>query len=109
MRDAITASPAARVLLFGACTVVLAAGMQAAATLVSAIVLAIVLAVVLAPILQRLRAGGLPGWLAGIVVLAPVVLIGVLFVGFLLQSLVDLNANIPGYATRLAALADVLS
>ncbi len=85
---------AARVLLYGACMVLVAAGMQAAATLVSALALAVVLATVLAPILRRLREAGLPGWLAGLVVLAPVVILGGLFVGFLIQSLVELLISV---------------
>jgi predicted PurR-regulated permease PerM len=109
MRQAVAASPAARVLLYGACAVLVAAGMQAAATLVSALVLAVVLATVLAPILGRLRAAGFPGWLAGLVVLVPVVTVGVLFVGFLVQSLGELNAKIPGYVTRLTTLAAFVS
>ncbi|HLH21912.1 MAG TPA: AI-2E family transporter [Chloroflexota bacterium] len=109
MRLSAAASPAGQVLLYGACAVLVAAGMQAAATLVSALVLAVVLATVLAPLLRRLREAGVPGWLAGIIVLVPVVLIGVLFVGFLVQSLGELNAKIPGYITRLSALAAVVS
>ncbi|HZS00806.1 MAG TPA: AI-2E family transporter [Chloroflexota bacterium] len=109
MRQSVAASPAAQALLYGACVVVVAAGMQAAATLVSALVLAVVLATVLAPILRRLRAAGLPGWLAGLVVLAPVVLVGVLFVGFLVQSLSELNAKVPGYVTRLTTFAALVS
>ena len=109
MRQSVAASPAAQVLLYGACLVLVAAGMQAAATLVSALVLAVVLATVLAPLLDRLRTAGVPGWLAGLVVLVPVVLVGVLFVGFLIQSLSELNAKIPGYVTRLASFAALLS
>src|SRR5574338_137706 len=105
MRQSVAASPAAQVLLYGACLVLVTAGMQAAATLVSALVLAIVLATVLAPLLERLRTAGVPGWLAGLVVLVPVALVGVLFVGFLIQSLSELNAKVPGYVTRLADFA----
>src|SRR5438874_6937278 len=97
MRQSVAGSPAARVLLYGACLVLVAAGMQAAATLVSALILAVVLATVLAPILRRLGEAGLPGWLAGLVVFVPVLILGVLFVGFLIQSLIELNAKIPAY------------
>jgi AI-2 transport protein TqsA len=109
MRQSVAASPAAQILLYGACLVLIAAGMQAAATLVSALVLAIVLATVLAPVLGRLRTAGVPDWLAGLVVLVPVVFVGVLFVGFLVQSLSELNAKVPGYVTRLASFATYLS
>jgi AI-2 transport protein TqsA len=109
MRQSVVASPAAEFLLYGACVVLVAAGMHAAATLVSALTLSIVLATVLAPILRRLHAAGLPGWLAGLVVLVPVVVLGVLFVGFLIQSLSELNEKVPGYVTRLATFAALLS
>ena len=58
MRQSVAATPAAQVLLYGACLVLVAAGMQAAANLVSALVLAVVLATVLAPVLNRLRTAG---------------------------------------------------
>jgi predicted PurR-regulated permease PerM len=109
MRQSAAASPAAQALLYGACIVVVAAGMHAAATLVNALVLAVVLATVLEPILRRLQAAGLPGWLAGLVVLVPVVAVGALFVGFVWQSLSELNAKIPGYAVRLDAFAALAS
>src|SRR4051794_16208669 len=109
MRQSVAATPAAQVLLYGACLVLVAAGMQAAANLVSALVLAVVLATVLAPVLDRLRTAGVPGWLAGLLVLVPVVLLGVFFVAFLVQSLTELNAKIPGYVTRLDAFARYLS
>ncbi len=109
MRQAAAASPAARMLLYGACAVLVAAGMQAAATLVNALVLAVVLATVLAPVLRRLREAGFPGWLAGLMVLVPVVTIGILFVGFLIQSLGELNAKIPGYVTRFTIFATLVS
>jgi AI-2 transport protein TqsA len=109
VRQSVAGSPAAQVLLYGACTVLVAAGMQAAATLVSALTLAVVLATVLSPILRRLRTAGLPGWLAGLVVGVPVIILGVLFVGFLIQSLVELNAKVPGYVTRLTTFAALAS
>jgi AI-2 transport protein TqsA len=109
MRQSVATTPAAQVLLYGACLVLVAAGMQAAGNLVSALVLAIVLATVLAPLLDRLRTAGVPGWLAGLLVLVPVVLLGILFVGFLVQSLSELNAKIPGYVTRLDAFTTYLS
>lgn len=109
MRRSVAASPAAQVLLYGACIVVVAAGLQAAATLINALVLAVVLATVLAPVLRRLHTAGVPGWLAGLIVLAPVVLLGILFVGFLLHSLSELNTKIPGYVTRLATFVSLMS
>src|SRR4051812_15174455 len=66
MRQSMAATPAAQVLLYGACLVLVAAGMQAAANLVSALVLSIVLATVLAPVLGRLRTAGGAGRPAGL-------------------------------------------
>jgi predicted PurR-regulated permease PerM len=102
-------SPASRTLVLGACVVVVAAGMQAAATLVSSVVLAVILAAVLAPLQQRLERAGVPGWVSVVLVLTPVLALGALFLGFLAASLAELNARIPGYLTRLDALATSLS
>src|SRR4051812_621831 len=65
------ASPA-RWAIVGASLVVLAAGMHAAAALVSAVALTVLLATVLVPLLRAARGRGLPSWLATTVVVVPV-------------------------------------
>ena len=104
-----TPTPAARVLVFGACAVIVAAGMQAAASLVSAVVLAVVLATVLAPLLGALRAHGVSSPVAILLVLLPVVGLGILFVLFLGLQLSELAAKLPDYSVRLSGLLDALS
>src|SRR5579884_4201573 len=109
IRESLGTSPAAQVLLYGACAVLVAAGLQAAAALVNALVLAIVLATVLRPPVRRLQAAGLPGWVAVLVVLGPVAVLGILVVTFLVHSLHELDAKVPEYVTRIAALATRVS
>src|SRR2546421_3160308 len=77
----------ARWAIVGASLVILAAGMHAAASLVSAVVLTVLLATVLVPLLRSVRGLGLPSWLATIVVVVPVLGLGVLLVGYLMVAL----------------------
>lgn len=102
------ASPA-RWAIVSASLVVLAAGMHAAATLVSAVALTVLLATVLVPLLRAVRRWGLPSWLATTVVVVPVLGLGALLVFYLMLSLTQLYEQLPRYAVQLAAAAEQLS
>src|SRR5947208_2379228 len=99
----------ARWAIVGASLVILAAGMHAAASLVSAVVLTVLLATVLVPLLRAARGRGLPSWLATTVVVVPVLALGALLVGFLMVSLGQIYEQLPRYAVQLSTTAEELS
>jgi predicted PurR-regulated permease PerM len=89
--------------------VILAAGMHAAASLVSAVVLTVLLATVLVPLLRSVRRLGLPSWLATAVVVVPVLGLGILLVGYLTVSLGQIYEQLPRYVLQLSTAAEQLS
>lgn len=95
-----------RVLLQGACVVVLIAGARAAAELLNPLLLAGFLALLLQPLLNRLRP--LRGGAVFLVVLA-VVLAGLAVIGFVGASLRQLASELPRYQAQLESLLQSVS
>lgn len=97
-------SPAARFLLVAGAFVVVVAGLEAAASLVTPFLLAVFIAVLVEPPIIYLRQRGLPGWAAMLVVIALLVGIGGAMVGLFTSSLNDFNTSLPEYQNRLETM-----
>jgi len=95
-------SSATRVLLVLAGFVILVAGMQAAQPLLVPFLLSLFIAVIAAPPLFLLQSKGLPGWLAMLIVVLGIALVGLLLVWMIGGSMQDFTANLPKYQQRLA-------
>lgn len=93
--------PLLRLLIGGACVVVLLAGARAVANLLNPVLLAGFLALLLQPVLHKMQRLG--GFAVFIIVLA-VVLSGLALVGFVGVSLRQVALELPAYRTQLDAL-----
>ncbi|MCG6861203.1 MAG: AI-2E family transporter [Chromatiaceae bacterium] len=97
-------SSAARFLLVAGAFVLVVAGINAAASLVTPFLLAGFIAVIAAPPMFFLERRGAPSWLALLAVSAVIVAIGGLIVALVSGSLSAFTANLPEYQIRLKAL-----
>lgn len=101
-------SVAARFLLYGAAFVVVVAGMKAAAPLLVPFLLAIFIALICAPPIAWLKARGVPGGLAIVLIVLGIVL-GATLVGTLVgTSIVDFREDLPYYQQRLLEMTSGL-
>ena len=89
-----------------ASVVLIVAGLKSTSGLLTPILLSLFLVLVTYPILAWLKAKGLPGWLAYILVLLSVVTIGAFGVFFLVTSLNELAILIPTYSDRIETQID---
>jgi AI-2 transport protein TqsA len=96
-------------LLIGACLVILTAGLRATASMLNPVLMAIFLGVLLGPTVNALRRRRVPGGIAVTAVILLVVAVGLFSVGFLIQSLRGVAAQLPAYAAGLQAQYDVLA
>ena len=96
-------SSATRLLFVLAAFVILVAGMQAAKALLVPFLLSLFIAVIAAPPLFYLQSRGLPEWLAMLIVVFGIVLIGLLLGWMIGGSLNDFTRNLPQFQERLAA------
>jgi AI-2 transport protein TqsA len=87
---------------------VVAAGLNAASALVTPFLLSVFIAVLVAPPQNYLRAHGLPGWAAMLVMIALLVGVGGIIVGLFTSSLNQFNASLPDYQIRLKTLSGEL-
>lgn len=94
--------PLLRLVLIGAGLVIIAAGLRAAAPIVTAILLAALLALTLLPLKTALMKRGMGSGLAVLVILATVVLGGALLVAAVAGAIADFSANAPQYERQLA-------
>lgn len=103
--------PRALVLLLGAAsTVVVAAGLHAAAWLVGPLFLALVIVITLHPAQVRLRRWGVPGWAATALLVVLVYSVLVVLAGVIVVSVAQLATVLPAYAaTANGMLAAALS
>ncbi|GMU47232.1 MAG: hypothetical protein AMXMBFR26_20140 [Porticoccaceae bacterium] len=101
-------SVAARFLLYGAAFVILVAGMKAAAPLLVPFLLAIFIALICAPPIAWLKARGVPGGVAIVLIVLGIVL-GAALVGTLVgTSIVDFRQDLPYYQRRLLEMTSGL-
>jgi AI-2 transport protein TqsA len=94
-------APAAQILLTVAAFVVVIAGMRAAVTIVVPFLLAAFIAIISAPPLFWLHRKGLPLWIALIIVISGVLMIGFLISGLVGTSIRDFTDNLPTYEANL--------
>ena len=95
---------ASQILLTVAAVVVVIAGMRAAVTIVVPFLLAAFIAIISAPPLFWLHRKGLPIWLALIIVIFGVLLIGFLISGLVGSSIKDFSGDLPVYEAKLRTL-----
>jgi AI-2 transport protein TqsA len=91
------ASPIVRLLIVGASIVIIVAGMQAAASILAPLLLALVIMAVISPDLQRIQERGVPPWLATVIMLAVLLVVGIALIYILYSSLSAFASRLPGY------------
>jgi AI-2 transport protein TqsA len=104
MKEISHRASASQILLTVAAFVVVIAGMRAAVTIVVPFLLAAFIAIISAPPLFWLHRKGLPIWLALIIVISGVLLIGFLISGLVGSSIKDFSSDLPVYEAKLRAL-----
>lgn len=102
MNDLTRPDPLLRTVLLGAGLVVIAAGLRAAAPIVTAILLAALLALTLLPLKTALMKRGVGSGAAVLIILATVVVGGALLVAAVAGAIADFSANAPQYEQQLA-------
>jgi AI-2 transport protein TqsA len=95
-------------LLIGACLVILAAGMRAAAAVLNPVMMAVFLAVLLGTTVNSLTRRRVPSWLAVTAVILVVVLTGLVGAAFLAGSLREVALQLPSYGAQLGSLFEQL-
>ncbi len=93
-----------RLLLAGACVVVIIAGLRAIAPILSSFLIGLLLAMVLAPVMLWLMRRGVPRGLSLLMVLALVFCVGGFVIYLLAGSLSELRGKIPQYGEKLTEL-----
>jgi len=88
-------------LLTVAALVIVVAGMRAASSLLVPFLLAAFITIICTPILAWLKARGMPSWLAMVVVIFGVLLIGFLVSSFIASSVSDFTRDLPAYQEAL--------
>ena len=81
--------------------VLIVAGLRAVSGLLTPVLLSLFLVLVTHPILAYLKGKGIPGWLAYVVVLLSVVLVGAFAVFFLITSINQLSSLLPVYSDQI--------
>lgn len=104
MTDLERTDPLLRTVLLGAGLVVIAAGLRAAAPIVTAILLAALLALTLLPLKSALTRRGVGTGTAVLIILSTVVVGGALLVAAVASAISDFTANAPQYERQLAQL-----
>jgi len=90
-----------QILLTVAAFVIIVAGMQAASSLLVPFLLAAFIAIICTPIMAWLKRRGAPSWLALVVVIFGVLLIGFLFSAFIASSVNEFTKDLPAYQDAL--------
>lgn len=101
-------SPVTRFLVFFAAFVIVVAGMRAAETLLVPFLLSLFIAVIVTPLLMWLNRQGLPNWLAILLVISLIVIIGFSIGAIVGSSINNFRDDLPEYQARLLILSDGL-
>ena len=104
MKEISHSASASQILFTVAAFVLVIAGMRAAVTIVVPFLLATFIAIISASPLFWLQRKGLPIWLALIIVIFGVLLIGFLISGLVGSSIKDFSDDLPAYEAKLRAL-----
>ncbi len=91
----------ARMLIVSAAVVIVLWGMKAASGLIAPFLMAIFVAIICAPALFWLQRRRVPDWLALIIVLGVIGLIGALVIGWVSDSLAQISQILPSYKAKL--------
>lgn len=97
----LTNTPAARLLFLGAAFVIVIAGMKAAASLLVPFMLSIFLAIVFAQPFVWLQSKKVPTWLALVIVVVGIALMGLVLIAIIGDSVGDFTQNMPEYQEKL--------
>ena len=101
MVDSRRRSKAGQILLTVAAFIIVVAGMRAAASILVPFLLAGFIAIISAPPMFWLRSKGLPVWLALIVVILGVCILGTLIAALVGSSVKDFSNDLPEYDAKL--------
>jgi predicted PurR-regulated permease PerM len=97
-----------RLLLAGACLIVIIAGIKAAADLLNPILVAIFFTILCSPLYEWLRKRKLPGWLTLLIIVGGMLVILLALIGFVGVSVSQVSNRLPAYQqtinNQLAAL-----
>ncbi len=108
MNTDFTKTRASKIIIIGAALVIIAAGMNAAQSLIVPFLLAAFIAIICSPPLIFLQRKGFPTWLAFIVVILGIAVIGSLIAIVIGTSINDFTDKIPHYQARLQITIDNL-
>ena len=108
MNTDFTKTRASKIIIIGAALVIIAAGMNAAQSLIVPFLLAAFIAIICSPPLIFLQRKGFPTWLAFIVVILGIAVIGSLIAIVIGTSITDFTDKIPHYQARLQITIDNL-
>lgn len=101
MKEAITEMKASQIMITIAAFIIVVAGMRASVVILVPFLLAAFIAIVSAPLLFWLQRRGLPTWLALIIVILGVLLIGFLISGLVGSSVKAFSKDLPVYDAKL--------
>lgn len=107
--NVVTQMPILRILVVLASLVIVTAGLQAAAPILNPLLLSILFAVIFWPMLDGLQRRGLSTAAALAVVLLGVVVVSLIFIGFLAVSVSSFTAQLPIYQEQLAVQIQALA
>ncbi len=90
-----------RFLITVASFVIVVGGMQAAKSILIPFLLGAIIAVICAPFLLWLQNKGVPKWVALVMIIAVIIVIGLIVISFIGTSVAELAKTLPEYQTRL--------
>ncbi len=106
MNTDFTKTRASKIIILGAALIIIAAGMHAAESLIVPFLLAAFIAIICSPPLIFLHRKGLPTWLALVIVILGIAVIGSLVAVVIGTSINDFTEKIPHYQERLQITID---
>lgn len=109
MDDTNGMTPLLRLLITGACTVIVIGGLKLAAPVLTSIFLALLIAISVMPLVNWLKRKGLPGWLAMVVIVLAVFIIVTFIIVIVVVSAGQLDDNLPVYQARVTEIKDDIS
>ncbi|MEE9573106.1 MAG: AI-2E family transporter [Candidatus Neomarinimicrobiota bacterium] len=97
-------SPILRILIGGACTVLIIAGLKAASDIVGFVLIAVMLAISITPVVIFLTNKGLKRGLSLFITIFSLLIVGIMLVTLLGTSVVELSTTLPTYESRMQEL-----
>ena len=94
-------SPILRILIGGACIVIVIAGIKAASDIIGFVLLAVLLAVSITPLVVFLTHKGLKRWQSLFITIASLLVLGTLIITLLGTSIYELSRTLPAYEPRM--------